>query len=97
MNIIKRNSAVFILLFTVLSLNSGEFFHHHENESLKGDDSKCQACLLHNVLSTIDITGVYSGLAEISSYETLTFQNHSVPDSDITESSLGRAPPVSHI
>jgi len=94
LHIINKNIALFILLFTVVSLNGGEFFHHHENESLNGDDSKCQACLFHSVLSTIDISGAIAGLIEASLYQTLTLQNYSIPDSEITESSLGRAPPT---
>jgi len=93
----KRNITLFLLLFTVVSLNGAEFFHHHENESIKGDDSNCQACLFHSILSTIDVSDISITLDIVSSYRTLILPNYSIPDSEVKEFSSDRAPPQNTI
>jgi len=93
---VSRNIAFFVLVLSVFSLNSVEFFHHHENDSLK-DDSNCQACLLTSVLGAIDIGDATVAIITPTQYQLFTLNEYSIPVSESHRTSQGRAPPVNTI
>jgi hypothetical protein len=101
LNKLIRNIAFILLAFSLLSLGGAGFLHSHSVNftqpfgSAQGSSQhNCQACVLTNALSTIDIGSEPEvfGIGSVS--QTLTIENYSIPYSDSPETSQSRAPPI---
>lgn len=95
MTSIKRNTALWLLLVSLVAFNTAEFFHNHDN-SLSDNDAKCSACVLHSALQSADVSTQAVIITPLEFFALAVQANQTVIFTETPTSVSDRAPPLYH-